>query len=56
MGSNLANDDLASLIFLNRRLNDLGIGSISIGAVVSYTMECYEKGLITHTKLLQESR
>ena len=47
MGSNLANDDLASLIYLNRRLNDLGIDSISTGAVISYAMECYEKGLIT---------
>ena len=47
MGSNLANDDLASLIYLNRRLNDLGIDSISTGAVISYAMECYEKGLIS---------
>ena len=46
MGSNLGNDDLASLVFLNRRLNDLGMDSISTGAVIAYAMECYEKGLI----------
>ena len=47
MGSNLANDDLASLVFLNQHLNNLGIDSISTGAVIAYAMECYEKGLIT---------
>ena len=46
MGSNLGNDDLASLIFLNRRLNDLGMDSISTGGVISYAMECYQRGLI----------
>lgn len=47
MGSNLANEDLASLVYLNRHLNDLGIDSISTGAVIAYAMECYEKGLIS---------
>ena len=47
MGSNLANDDLGSLVFFNKHLNDLGIDSISTGAVIAYAMECYEKGLIT---------
>ncbi|MGD9325417.1 MAG: aldehyde ferredoxin oxidoreductase family protein [Desulfobacterales bacterium] len=46
MGSNLGNDDLASLVFLNRRLNDLGMDSISTGGVISYAMECYQNGLI----------
>lgn len=46
MGSNLGNDDLASLVFLNRRLNDLGMDSISTGAVIAYAMECYQRGLI----------
>jgi aldehyde:ferredoxin oxidoreductase len=46
MGSNLGNDDLESLIFLNRRLNDLGMDSISTGAVIGYAMECYQRGLI----------
>ena len=46
MGSNLGNDDLESLVFLNRRLNDLGLDSISTGGVIAYAMECYERGLI----------
>jgi len=44
MGSNLGNDDLSSLVFLNRRLNDLGIDSISTGGVIAYAMECYQGG------------
>lgn len=47
MGSNLDNDDLGSLVFFNQHLNNLGIDSISTGAVIAYAMECYEKGLIT---------
>jgi len=47
MGSNLDNDDLASLVYFNKLLNDLGIDTISTGAVIAFAMECYEKGLIT---------
>jgi aldehyde:ferredoxin oxidoreductase len=50
MGSNLGNDDLASLVFLNRRLNDLGMDSISTGAVIAYAMECYQRNLIGSTE------
>ena len=46
MGSNLGNEDLASLVFLNRRLNDLGMDSISTGGVIAYAMESYQHGLI----------
>ena len=46
MGSNLLNDDLESILYLNRRLNDLGLDSISTGATIAFAMECYEKGLI----------
>jgi aldehyde:ferredoxin oxidoreductase len=47
LGSNLGNDDLESLVFLNRRLNDLGLDSISTGGVIAFAMECYETGLIS---------
>jgi aldehyde:ferredoxin oxidoreductase len=47
MGSNLLNSDLGSILYLNRRLNDLGMDSISTGATIAYAMECYEKGLIS---------
>lgn len=46
MGSELGNDDLESILYLNRKLNDLGMDSISAGGAIAYAMECYEKGLI----------
>ena len=46
MGSNLGSDDLESILYLNRRLNDLGLDSISTGGVIAYAMECFAKGLI----------
>jgi len=46
MGSNIVNDDLESILYLNRRLNDLGMDSISTGGAIAYAMECYERGLI----------
>ena len=46
MGSRLGIDDLESILYLNRRLNDLGMDSISTGGSIAYAMECYEKGLI----------
>ncbi|RPJ09317.1 MAG: aldehyde ferredoxin oxidoreductase, partial [Deltaproteobacteria bacterium] len=46
MGSNLMNGDLESIVYLNRRLNDLGMDSISTGGTIAYAMECYENGLI----------
>jgi aldehyde:ferredoxin oxidoreductase len=46
MGSRLGIDDLESILYLNRRLNDLGMDCISTGGSIAYAMECYEKGLI----------
>ncbi|MGD0626232.1 MAG: aldehyde ferredoxin oxidoreductase family protein [Thermodesulfobacteriota bacterium] len=46
MGSRLGIDDLESILYLNRRLNDLGMDSISTGGSIAYAMECYEKDLI----------
>ncbi len=46
MGSNLGNDDLEAILYLNRRLNDLGLDSISTGGCIAYAMECFENGLI----------
>lgn len=46
LGSRLGIDDLESILYLNRRLNDLGMDSISTGGSIAYAMECYEKGLI----------
>ena len=46
VGSNLLNDDLESILYLNRRLNDLGMDTISTGGCIAYAMECFENGLI----------
>jgi aldehyde:ferredoxin oxidoreductase len=46
-GSNLLNDDLASIIKANEICNNLGLDTISTGATIGYAIECYENGLIT---------
>jgi aldehyde:ferredoxin oxidoreductase len=46
-GSNLLNDDLASIVKANEICNNLGLDTISAGATVAYAIECFENGLIT---------
>jgi aldehyde:ferredoxin oxidoreductase len=46
-GSNLLNDDLASIVKINEICNDLGLDTISVGSTVGYAIECYENGLIS---------
>jgi aldehyde:ferredoxin oxidoreductase len=46
-GSNCLNNDIDSIIKANDLCNQLGIDTISAGAVVAFAMECYEHGLIT---------
>ena len=46
-GTNLLNDDLASIVKVNEICNNLGLDTISIGATIGYAIECYENGLIT---------
>jgi aldehyde:ferredoxin oxidoreductase len=46
-GSNLLNDDLASIVKVNEICNDLGMDTITVGATVAYAIECYENGLLT---------
>ena len=46
-GTNLLNDDLASVVRLNEICNDYGLDTISVGATVGYVIECYENGLLT---------
>ncbi|MCX7911952.1 MAG: hypothetical protein N2506_03165, partial [Dehalococcoidales bacterium] len=47
LGSNCLNDNIDSIIMANDICNRYGIDTISAGAVMAFTMECYEKGLIT---------
>ena len=46
-GSNCCNDNLDSLIVASDICNRLGMDTISAGACVAFTMECFDRGLIT---------
>jgi aldehyde:ferredoxin oxidoreductase len=46
-GSNLLNDNLESVIKANDICNRYGLDTISAGAAIAFTLECYEKGIIT---------
>jgi aldehyde:ferredoxin oxidoreductase len=41
------NDDFLSIVKLNDLCNRGGLDTISTGTVLAFTMECYEKGIIT---------
>ena len=45
-GSNLLNDNLASIIKANEICNNLGLDTIAAGAVIGYAIECFENGLL----------
>jgi len=47
LGCRIASYDLAGVNVLCGVVNDLGLDSISCGAALSWTMECFEKGYIT---------
>jgi aldehyde:ferredoxin oxidoreductase len=46
-GTNLLNDDLASIVKINEICNNLGLDTISVGATIGYVIDCYENGLLT---------
>ena len=46
-GSNCLNNDLSSIVKLNDICNRYGLDTISAGACIALTLECYEKGIIT---------
>ncbi len=46
-GCNCLNNNMESIIKLNDLCNRYGMDTISTGAVMAFTMECYEKGIIT---------
>lgn len=47
MGSNLGIGDIQAVGEGNRLADNLGVDSISVGNVIAWAMECYEKGLLT---------
>jgi len=48
LGSNLGIGDYNVVIVLNQYADDMGVDTISLGNVMGFAMECYEKGLITN--------
>jgi aldehyde:ferredoxin oxidoreductase len=50
-GTNVLNDDLASIVRVNEICNNGGLDTISVGATVGYVIECYENGLLTAEQL-----
>ncbi|MEW5946391.1 MAG: aldehyde ferredoxin oxidoreductase family protein [bacterium] len=46
-GTLLLNDDLAAVCEANRLCNTLGMDTISAGSTIAFTIEAFEKGLIT---------
>ena len=47
-GSNCLNDNLESVIVANDICNRYGLDTISAGACIAFTIECYENGIITN--------
>ncbi|MEM3577906.1 MAG: aldehyde ferredoxin oxidoreductase family protein [Candidatus Bathyarchaeia archaeon] len=47
LGSNLLNDDLSLVAKLNDLCNRLGMDTISVGAVLAFAIEAFEKGILT---------
>ncbi|MFX1257466.1 MAG: aldehyde ferredoxin oxidoreductase family protein [Promethearchaeota archaeon] len=46
LGSNLEIDYLPGIMKANYLCDDLGMDTISAGAIISFAMECYEKGIL----------
>jgi len=51
MGPRCGNYDLQSVLKFNQVLNQYGLDSISTGGVISFIMECYQRGLIGRERL-----
>jgi aldehyde:ferredoxin oxidoreductase len=54
LGGNLGVGDINGVAYLNYVCDQLGLDTISAGAVASWTIEAYEKGLITKEELGQD--
>ena len=47
MGSNLGMNSIEDVAYLNERCNELGMDTISLGGVLGFAIEAYEKGIIS---------
>jgi len=46
-GNNCMNEDLESIIRMNYLANAYGVDTISVGSVIAFAMECFERGHLT---------
>ena len=51
VGGNCGLDDIEDVAYLNHVLDDLGIDTISGGAVIGFAIECFQKGLLTRDQV-----
>jgi aldehyde:ferredoxin oxidoreductase len=51
MGSNLGMKSIEDVAYLNERCNELGMDTISLGGVLGFAVEAYEKGVISKNDL-----
>jgi aldehyde:ferredoxin oxidoreductase len=51
MGTNLCIPSIEDVAYLNSRCNELGMDTISLGGVLGFAIEAYEKGIITKKDL-----
>jgi aldehyde:ferredoxin oxidoreductase len=51
LGSTILNGDSATAIIVNWLCNQYGYDTISLGATIAWTMECYDKGILTLDEL-----
>lgn len=51
MGSNLGIKTIEEVAYLNKRCNEVGMDTISLGGVLGFAIEAYQKGVITKEDL-----
>jgi len=51
MGSNLKMKSIEDIAYINSRCNELGMDTISLGGVLGFAIEAYEKGIISKKDL-----
>ncbi|MEM3507608.1 MAG: aldehyde ferredoxin oxidoreductase family protein, partial [Candidatus Bathyarchaeia archaeon] len=47
LGSNCALNSIEDIVYANYICDDLGLDTISTGGVIAFTMECFEKGILS---------
>lgn len=51
LGPRCGNSNLPSILKINQLVNQYGLDSISTGGVISFIMECYQRGLISKERV-----